>query len=146
MDVSQEMHKIITVTIEFAHTAQGEAALTALLHLTKNLLFVLDEDKSTEYKFALIEEYLEGIAEIINKQDVTELLVDLHTLKTAAQQKTACDAVVFAINQFFDPDDGGSAISVILVAKHLQHGNVERNGCCDVVFEQGAASQGSSAR
>ena len=102
MEAVAEVNKIIQASIKFAQNTQDEEQLTSLLHLTREFMFILDSDKSGQYKTALLEEYLEDIAEVVPNTKKPELIAYIKNLP-ASEQLELTNAVREVIPKFFDP-------------------------------------------
>lgn len=105
MDVAKEVNNIIKASIEYAQRTSDEGSLTELMRITRNFLFILDTEKSPDYKMALLEEYLEDVAAIIPSSQNKELLAEILKIKDKKQEAEVAEQVHALIRQFFDPQD-----------------------------------------
>lgn len=102
MDVTAKFRDIITDTIKFIHSDATPEVVKTILNLTQNLLFLLDDTKSSSYKIAITCEYLEGLETIFNVNSVSELRLYLQTLKSSQDQAQACTAVQNVLEQYIN--------------------------------------------
>jgi len=102
MDVTAEMRTIILDVINYVQKDAQTETLKNIARTTQNLLFIFDNEKAAAYKMAIICEYLEDIAVILQRSSINALRQYLLSLKPIAQQQEACSGIQKMLGDFVD--------------------------------------------
>jgi hypothetical protein len=116
MDVAKALQEIINSTVNTVQQSSDQPLIENVLFLTNNMLYVLDDNKSVDYKIAILSEYLEGIANVVKTPNVVDLLTLLQKSDKKDQQQII-NQVHNIIHQFFSPQQVNPQMVVFWLQK-----------------------------
>ncbi len=102
MDVVAQMRDIISDTRSYVQDTAADETIKNISVFTQNLLYVLDHEKTPAYKLAIIGEYLENIATILQKSNINALRDALQAIKSQPEQQQICTAIQKLLEEHVD--------------------------------------------
>ncbi|HSX20297.1 MAG TPA: hypothetical protein VLG38_04125 [Gammaproteobacteria bacterium] len=115
-DFGKQIRDLLNATVTTVQNSNDETLIKSILQHSKNLFFIIDQDKSVDYKVAIIAEYLECISASMPNSNAAQLMQTVMAIRDKSTQQKFVDESMAAIVQFFDPND----VSPALIAFWLQ--------------------------
>lgn len=118
MDISKEIKAIFNTIIGVVRHSNDPEVLHNIVHLTRNMLYILDEKKALDYKAAILLEYLEGVAPIVDEVEVNQLVATIKQSKDKIKLEQIIKSTQQMILHYFDPRALTPQIVVFWLDRH----------------------------
>lgn len=102
MDVIVEMRNIILDIKTLVQNDTSSESIKDIFKFTQDLLYIFDNEKTAAYKLAIIGEYLENIAGILQKPSINTLSNYLLGIKAPPEQQQTCNDIQKLLAEYVD--------------------------------------------